>query len=847
MHALLFFIDFFPLPLPPDMPKCKRSRSPSPSDAFSAEGVTNRIPSLQRPPITPRPMRSLPKKPLQTPGNKGASGQLNFAESYHRASVDVYVDEDLQTSRVFFPTDVFLHVLLGLPKDWESDEPMQSLITSIMKTTAYSKARAAFKHTCVGEVKHESQLYDDYIDMCNAATRTIAKKDGQKDTLWSYRQDHNALLGSSAKLTPDVMSVSEKLWKGSGNKKRTGHGPEYPIGWPQTQIVQDMKAGLRSLDRGSTCPYTIIGLDGLDPRDWNELVHAVEKAEEREGLSKDFSNNLRNARKRQLQSSPEDTRVTKRSKSHVPLHAIAASVGQAPVAPTIKASDDSGDRHSVSLQCARYALEVLSSAGFRSHSFGLLIGLNEIQILYYDRSIIAVSQPFQMVDLEVRYRTQCLTERRFVAVLISLQRATLAQRGIMEYLMPDPFLEVYRNYTEDMAKDPKTLFIGRQIKLQVNGKSVFVTLGRILMRQPGIIGRNTCVVEATSDAWPGKELVVKISWPASSRVPENEFVDKITESVEAEGEAAAWVLDHIPTVLHSQDFPLPPDSPGSRLREYLAGPDVNERPGTPSTSGHFDEAGDYAQVLFDVLQVHRWIYDYPRIMHRDLSQGNIMWHVRKGRICGVLNDFDLSSYRGASGGSSKQRTGTRPYMAHELHDLDTNGDPPVHLYRHDLESIFYVIILLTCAYALNTELSDSGSYLHAVKSSPCRLWLSMTDTQLYKEKCVLITDLNGRSIPDPDDSFKGFAVWINQIHAQFEMGMINKARARRAAATAALLDDEDMDVDDNPPAVAVFDEATLDGAVSYASILGIMKTFGKDDSGKKRRRLQMMYPISKED
>ncbi|KAF9029822.1 hypothetical protein BDZ89DRAFT_696830 [Hymenopellis radicata] len=70
-------------------------------------------------------------------------------------------------------------------------------------------------------------------------------------------------------------------------------------------------------------------------------------------------------------------------------------------------------------------------------------------------------------------------------------------------------------------------------------------------------------------------------------------------------------------------------------------------------------------------------------MHRDLSQGNIMWHVRKGRICGVLNDFDLSSYRGASGGSSKQRTGTRPYMAHELHETDDNGDPPVHLYRHD--------------------------------------------------------------------------------------------------------------------------------------------------------------------
>ncbi|KAF8994373.1 hypothetical protein BDZ89DRAFT_1172340 [Hymenopellis radicata] len=613
MHALLFFIDFFPLPLPPDMPKCKRSRSPSPSDAFSAEGHQS-YPFLAAPAYYP------------------SSNALNFAESYHRASVDVYVDEDLQTSRVFFPTDVFLHVLLGLPKDWESDEPMQSLITSIMKTTAYSKARAAFKHTCVGEVKHESQLYDDYIDMCNAATRTIAKKDGQKDTLWSYRQDHNALLGSSAKLTPDVMSVSEKLWKGSGNKKRTGHGPEYPIGWPQTQIVQDMKAGLRSLDRGSTCPYTIIGLDGLDPRDWNELVHAVERAEEREGLSKDFSNNLRNARKRQLQSSPEDTRATKRSKSHVPLHAIAAS-------------------------CARYALEVLSSAGFRSHSFGLLIGLNEIQILYYDRSIIAVSQPFQMVDLEVRYRTQCLTERRFVAVLISLQRATLAQRGIMEYLMPDPFLEVYRNYTEDMAKDPKTLFIGRQIKLQVNGKSVFVTLGRILMRQPeSLAGTPASLRPRLTRAGQGAGCQDQLA--CILRVPENEFVDKITESVERKEKRRMGFGSHSDCIALS-GFPLPPDSPGSRLREYLAGPTSR----TPSTSGHFDEAGGLCASAFRRFASTPLDLRLSRIMHRDLSQGNIMWHVRKGRICGVLNDFDLSSYRGASGGSSKQRTGTRPYMA----------------------------------------------------------------------------------------------------------------------------------------------------------------------------------------
>ncbi len=184
--------------------------------------------------------------------------------------------------------------------------------------------------------------------------------------------------------------------------------------------------------------------------------------------------------------------------------------------------------------------------------------------------------------------------------------------------MPDPFLEMYQNYTNGMAKDPMSLFVGRQIKLQVGDKSVLVTLGRTVMHQPGIIGRNTCVVEGTSDAWPDRELVVKISWPASSRVPENAFVDKISEAVKAEGDAAAWVLDHIPTVLHSQEFHLTPDSPGRKLFEYLSSQDVkfadenscqyelrvcrvsvHERLHSLDT---LVKPEDYAQVLFDVFQ-----------------------------------------------------------------------------------------------------------------------------------------------------------------------------------------------------------------------------------------------------
>ena len=66
------------------------------------------------------------------------------------------------------------------------------------------------------------------------------------------------------------------------------------------------------------------------------------------------------------------------------------------------------------------------------------------------------------------------------------------------------------------------------------------------------------------------------------------------------------------------------------------------------------------------------------------------------KVYGVLTDYDLSSWtehlKGDYTRTSQQRTGTPPYMAQEL----LKGTSTSHLYRHDVESLFYVM-LLTCA------------------------------------------------------------------------------------------------------------------------------------------------------
>ncbi|KAJ7795014.1 hypothetical protein B0H14DRAFT_116794 [Mycena olivaceomarginata] len=64
----------------------------------------------------------------------------------------------------------------------------------------------------------------------------------------------------------------------------------------------------------------------------------------------------------------------------------------------------------------------------------------------------------------------------------------------------------------------------------------------------------------------------------------------------------------------------------------------------------------------------------------------LMFQRIDGKLYGVLNDFDLAAFHdGSVPSTSKQRTGTKPFMARDL----LEHPPPRHLYRHDLESFLY--------------------------------------------------------------------------------------------------------------------------------------------------------------
>ena len=191
------------------------------------------------------------------------------------------------------------------------------------------------------------------------------------------------------------------------------------------------------------------------------------------------------------------------------------------------------------LQCASYALEMMSHGGLRSHVIGALVTDGAIQLLYYDRSIFIKSEPLYFLE----------DPSRFVAMLRALYNLPLSQLSHANLITPPPFLEGPRRSQDIFDGLTLTLSDGTGLRL-----------GSIIYLQHGIIGRGTCVVRATyiDGSRPGS-LVVKLSWPAKSRVSENDLIAKARNA--ADHPDHRWVLKHLPKVRHAEDRQIESLSP----------------------------------------------------------------------------------------------------------------------------------------------------------------------------------------------------------------------------------------------------------------------------------------------
>ncbi|KAJ7301592.1 hypothetical protein DFH08DRAFT_978613 [Mycena albidolilacea] len=182
---------------------------------------------------------------------------------------------------------------------------------------------------------------------------------------------------------------------------------------------------------------------------------------------------------------------------------------------------------------------------------------------------------------------------------------------------------------------------------------------------------------------------VEGTWHARNRVARNRLHTKpfpvvcslfpATDLATTSGDS--WALNHLPKIVHVEEKEFDADSPQCRLSAHL-GEDyelrvlrivVQERL-RPITE--LATAAELSEAFHGIFKCYQWLFEKANIMHRDISRNNLMYRRIDGTVYGIWNGFDLSVVLGNEPRStSKQRTGTEPYMAIDL--LETDPPPPM--------------------------------------------------------------------------------------------------------------------------------------------------------------------------
>ncbi|KAG5638901.1 hypothetical protein H0H81_008961 [Sphagnurus paluster] len=406
-------------------------------------------------------------------------------------------------------------------------------------------------------------------------------------------------------------------------------------------------------------------------------------------------------------------------------------------------------------QLAGYALESLD-ASTRHFVCGIFIDRFKVSLWYYDRACIIRSEFF---DFE-------LEPGKLAAVLYAIFTCDDKHAGFDPYMSFPPSLPRIPQHQQDI--------IGGEISLPLpNGHAgPRFRIKNVLFAYRGLIGRGTMVYQVTPvvDGVDTEDQALKISWPSRNRCLEADTIKILREKI------PQW-KDHLPDVSSSVTLTAEElELPRVQLLKQCSIEKFEDRylhMMVMTLYNNLWEVGSIEkfQIVFvDCVECHYHAYMAGRILHRDVSENNLMFKdAQDGTVKGVVNDWDMAGHVGSDDevplSTSKHRTGTIPFMARDLL-VDENETPPPHLYRHDLESFFYILVWAAFHYDFTNKERDVAIHpkirpwdapeLSYARTAKVALFAAV------KEKIALFSNIPARSNP--------LLPWISSLWTVFHDG-----------------------------------------------------------------------------
>ncbi|KAF8877712.1 hypothetical protein BD779DRAFT_1803889 [Infundibulicybe gibba] len=663
--------------------------------------------------------------------------------------------EDLKNQHLV-SFDTFLETIFGVYPHWWDFHGRE--VDRIVKDALFQKCQAIYRQ----RVKREQEWYQPFVDMLNQVICLISRQHPSSFQIRSARNDPTIIRGSAAERNPDAFVGDSYTFEHPSRcvESMATKGPsDRPLHWPELLSFLEFKL--------------------------LEVILLESKRPSGQGLVSSASGPLQTTRVGGRRS----TTITARNSNSIistdkyPGYTRAVvSEGDATIPKALIIDDEV--EPTTETQCASYALELLSHGGLRTHVIGALVTDGRIELLYYDRSITMKSHALDFL----------ISPRKFVAWIVGMARLDDVGWGL------DPALPRMHRYEDikTICTVSQSLYENCMMKLNLGWK---VQIMRTVFSAHCIIGRATTVFLADvkeapadkTDKWSGRLVVVKLSNPTESRPSEVEIVKGARKHARMIG--AGWVLNHLPKIIHSEDrtvgrsqralFNCFPEFYETRTPRIIIMEQL-----FPVTDRDLTDAAAVAPVYQGIVKCYEWLYYEREVLHGDLSLNNIMYRRdHNGKIYGVLNDYDLARCGRPTGPRSMQKTGTKQFMAVDLLDPDESC-LPIHLYRHDLESLFYVILFHLCKHSKEGE--RSVPFLEA--------WLEIPQYQLFHVKMVFFNKAK-ISLPSVQKDFAPINGWITELYWMFRRGYASRTMSARLES---------------------FDDTTLGGHVTFEQFTAIL-------------------------